>query len=229
MKSKVLLVDDDSNELALYKGLLELEGFSVVLAKDAEEAFSLAMTSHPDLVLVDVVMPVVDGFALCRRFKQDLNTAAIPIILFSGSQKREEDLAEGLDLGADDFIPKPFTSRLLAAKIRTVLRRYQAPGQIENILRTQGLRLNLDARTVSVKNRPVRLTRKEFDLLTTLLRKRGHVLGVAYLLETVWGYDPAYYNDPHTLEAHVCSLRKKLGSQLGKRIITLPRLGYRLD
>jgi DNA-binding response OmpR family regulator len=174
-------------------------------------------------------MPGADGFAFTRQLKSDRRTAQIPVILMSGHHKSDEDQVEGIDRGADDYLLRPFSHRLLSAKVKAVLRRYAAPAELEKALKAAGLSLDVQARTVAVNDKQIPLTRKEFDLLTTFLRKKGRVLSVPYLLETVWGYDPAHYNDPHTLQVHLSSLRRKLGAKVAKRIVSVPGLGYRFE
>lgn len=229
MRYKILVVDDETDSLTVLKGMLEGEGFSVVRAESAREALLAALDSQPDLILSDVAMPGEDGVVLCQRLKSDRRTSAIPVILVSGVHKGDADQTEGIERGADDYLPRPFSSGLLFAKIRAVLRRYAAPEELKEALKAEGLAVDVQARTVDLKGRRISLTRKEFDLLTTFLRKPGRVMSVPYLLETVWGYDPADYNDPHTVGVHISSLRKKLGSPFGKKLISVPGLGYRFD
>jgi DNA-binding response OmpR family regulator len=229
LRYKILVVDDDPDNRKLFKWLLEREGYSVLIAKDAADGLLSAVDSKPDLVLTDVAMPGTDGFAFTRQLKADRRTREIPVILMSGHHKSDEDQVEGIDRGGDDYLLRPFSHRLLSAKVKAVLRRYAAPAELEKALKASGLSLDVQARTVAVNDKQVPLTRKEFDLLTTFLRKKGRVLSVPYLLETVWGYDPAQYNDPHTLQVHLSSLRRKLGAKLAKRIVSVPGLGYRFE
>lgn len=229
MRFKVLVVDDNADNRELIKGWLELDDHVVLLAKDGNEAFQVALDSGPDLVLSDVMMPVDDGLTLCRKLKGDARTAATPVVLMSGARLKEEEQVEGIERGADDYLLRPFSPRLLRAKVQAVLRRYAAPADLHEVLSGSGLELDVQARVVTLKGRRVSLTRKEFDLLTTFLRKPGRVLSVPYLLETVWGHDPADYNDPATVQVHLSSLRKKLGPALAKRLVSVPGHGYRLD
>lgn len=229
MRYKILLVDDEKDGLTVLKGMLEGEGFSVVTAGSAREALLAANDSQPDLILSDVAMPAEDGLTLVGRLKNGKRTASIPVILMSGVHKGDADQIEGIEKGADDYIPKPVSPGLLFAKVRAVLRRYAAPEELHKVLKVNGLLLDAQARVVQSKGRRISLTRKEFDLLATFLRKPGRVLSVAYLLETVWGYDPADYNDPHTVGVHISSLRKKLGSALGEKIASVSGLGYRFE
>lgn len=229
IRYKILIVDDEPDMLTTYRSLLERAGFGVICAGSAGEAFQAAAESRPDLILSDVAMPDTDGKALVGRLKADTATAAIPVILMSGAYKEEADQAEGLEAGADDYLPKPASPRLMAARLRAVLRRYAAPKELGRTLSANGLALDVTSRIVTQDGRRVPLTRKEFDLLTTFLRRPGRVLSTTYLLETVWGYDPAEYNDPRTVAVHLSSLRKKLGPAFGKRLTAVPGLGYRLD
>jgi DNA-binding response OmpR family regulator len=229
MRHKVLVVDDEADNRAFLKGILEPQGFSVLTAQHPREALDAAELSQPDLILSDVAMPGMSGLELCRRIKASPRTARIPVILMSGAHKEEKDQAEGIDLGADDYLLKPFTSRLMLAKINGVLRRFAAPEEFREVLKYMGLTLDVQERIVKSGKKRLALTRKEFDLLTTFLRKRGRVLNHMFLLETVWGYDPADYNDPHTVETHISSLRRKLGPKISKLIVNVPGIGYRFE
>ncbi len=227
MKYRILVVDDDVAHRQFLRGILEGEGYSVDAGGTGLEAMACAAKSRPDIVLSDVAMPGMSGLTLCRRLKASQSTASIPVILMSGARKAEEEQAAGIEGGADDYVLKPFTPRLLMAKIRAVLRRFDAPEELKEILEAEGLTLDVQTRAAQSRGRKIPLTRKEFDLLTTLLRKPGRVFSVPFLLRTVWGYDPSDYSDPHTVESHVSSLRRKLGPKLAGRIETIPTRGYR--
>lgn len=229
MSCKVLVVDDEEESRRALGGLLGARGFSTVLAGGAEEGLRAALRARPDVVLSDVSMPGRGGLELCRALKADARTAAMPVVLMSGARREDDAQVEGLEAGADDYLLKPLDPRLLAAKLRGVLRRGPPPPELREVLRAHGLRIDVAARTVTSRRGAVPLTRKEFDLLTVFLRRPGRVLSTAYLLETVWGYDPALYNDPHTVETHLSSLRKKAGRALGRRFVNVPGLGYRFE
>jgi two-component system, OmpR family, response regulator ResD len=229
LKIRVLVVDDDTDHRELLCGYLESEGFAVSVAGDGAQAIAAAAKSRPDIVVSDVAMPSMSGLALCKKLKKDPRTRGVPVVLMSGARKDEKEQAAGIELGADDYLLKPFTQRLLVAKLTAVLRRFEAPADLKDILETEGLKLDVQSREASLRGKSIPLTRKEFDLLTTLMRKRGRVVSVPALLESVWGYDPADYSDPHTVETHVSSLRRKLGARFGKRIVTIPTRGYRFD
>jgi DNA-binding response OmpR family regulator len=227
MRYKILVVDDEEDNRDFLKSLLESQDYSVLLAEGAAEAAMTAGESKPDLILCDVSMPGADGMSLCRQLKSKSATAGIPVVLMSGARRGDEDQAEGIEKGADDYLSKPFTPRLLKAKIQAVLRRYAAPKDLHATLKSRGLKLDTQSRIVTAGGKAVSLTRKEFDLLTTFLSHPGRVLSARQLLETVWGYDPADYNDPHTVEVHISSLRRKLGAKIGAEIVTVPGVGYR--
>lgn len=230
MPSKILLVDDDRKMLEVMRRYLENHDFSVIFTDNGSEALMMARDSRPDLVVADVELPGLDGFALCKALKGSPATASIPVIIISGGRTEDEDIVAGYDKGADDYLTKPFAFPVLTAKINAVLRRYAASsgGGAEKI-KAEGLEIDPGARTVKVGGKPAALTRKEFDLLTLLLEKKGRVLGVPYLLETVWGYDMATYDNPHTVETHISSLRKKLGAKLAKRIESVTGHGYKFE
>lgn len=228
-RRRILLIDDEADIRRSYGDLLEAEGYAVSRASNVRDGFAAARKAVPDLVLSDVSMPGGDGFSLLARLRADKATARVPVVLMSGVRKGTADQAEGLDQGADDYLSKPVSPVLIRAKVAAVLRRYGAPEELGETLKAHGLVLDVVARTVTVAGKRVRLTRKEFDLLTTLLRKPGQVLTVPFLLETVWGYDPADYSDPHTIGVHVSTLRRKIGAKLARRIVAVPGLGYRFE
>jgi len=228
-RCRILIVDDEEDNRRVYGDLLEAEGYSVRRAATAREALEAALESPPDLVLSDVMMPGEDGLSLLARLRAAKATARVPVILMSGVRTDPDEQADGLERGADDYLPKPVPPPLLRAKVGAVLRRFAAPEELGETLKSEGLELDVAARTATVSGRRVALTRKEFDLLTTFLRRPGRVLSHAVLLETVWGYDPVDYSDPHTVGVHVSTLRKKLGAKLGARIVAVAGLGYRFE
>jgi len=230
MHKKILLVDDDRKMLDVMRVYLENHEFSVIFTDNGSEALLLARDSRPDLIVTDVEMSGLDGFALCKAIKTSADTAEIPVIIISGKKIKDIDVVSGYDRGADDYLAKPFAFPVLAAKINAVLRRYSArSGPAADKIKVEGVELDPAARTVKISGKPAALTRKEFDLLTILIEKKGRVLSVPYMLETVWGYDISNYNNPRTVETHVSSLRKKLGAKLAARILTVTGHGYRFE
>lgn len=230
MAYKILLVDDEADSRALIKELLEGDDFRVITADRAESAMAAAADHRLDLVLADVVMPFMSGVALCRKLKSDRRTASLPVVLMSAMRRGELDQAEGLEVGADDYLVRPVAPRLLLARLHAVLNRRGAQTAADDSpLRAGALLIDRAGRLVTVAGKLLALTRKEFDLLSLLIEKRGRVLGAPFLLERVWECDTAVYKDPHTIEVHVSSLRRKLGPSLSRRIVTVPGVGYRFD
>ncbi|HAH05987.1 MAG TPA: DNA-binding response regulator [Elusimicrobia bacterium] len=229
MPEKVLIVDDDPAICRLVGKYLASNGFGVVHTDSGSEALLLLRESQPDILLVDAQMPGLDGHSLCRVIKKEGQTRAIPVIIMSGSRIEEKDVLAGFEGGADDYVLKPFSLPVLKARIEAVLRRYETSLKMEKKLKKSGIELDPAGRTVKVGAKPLSLTRKEFDLLSALLEKSGRILSIPYLLETVWGYDPADYNDPGTVEVHVSHLRKKLGPAFAKRIVCVTGHGYKFE
>jgi phosphate regulon transcriptional regulator PhoB len=226
MAQRVLIVEDEPDIRELLVFHLEREGYQVAKARSGVEAVRLAQTSPPDLVLLDLMLPEMDGLEVCRRLRRDPVTQAIPIVMLT-ARGDEVDRVLGLELGADDYVVKPFSPRELVARIRAVLRRARPlPGTVPL---TAG-RLSIDpaAHTVTVDGAPVTLTRKEFDLLRALVEARGRVLSREFLLDHVWGYTAAGEIESRTVDVHVRRLRQKLGPE-GQRIGTVTGVGYRLE
>jgi len=227
--TKILVVDDDKSILGTIRRYLSANGLSCVATDNGSEALLLVRESQPDLILVDAEMPGLDGHSICRVLKKEAATQSIPVIIMSGERIEEKDILAGFSGGADDYMLKPFSLQVLLARIQAVLRRFQTPAAAAEKLRKFDIELDPSGRTVKIAGKDVPMTRKEFDLLSVLIGKAGRVLSIPYLLETVWGYDPADYNDPGTVEVHVCHLRKKLGPKLAKRIVAITGHGYKFD
>ncbi len=228
MPAKILLVDDDAGVIRLLKRYLVDRGFAVIHADNGSEALLLVRESQPDLILVDARMPGLDGLSVCRVLKKEADCRHIPIVIMSGTLVEEQDVLAGFAGGADDYVAKPFSLPVLLARLQALLRT-EREAEASAGLRRAGLELDAAARSVTVAGKPVALTRKEFDLLAVLLSRSGRVLSVPYLLETVWGYDPADYNDPGTVEVHVSHLRKKLGPKLGRKLVNVQGHGYKFE
>ncbi|MFA6093714.1 MAG: response regulator transcription factor [Elusimicrobiota bacterium] len=229
MTPKVLVVDDNRDILGIIKQYLIDGGMSCVVTDSGSEALMLVRECRPDIILVDAEMPGLNGDAVCRVLKKDASTKGIPIIIISGARIEEKEILAGFQGGADDYVLKPFSLPVLMARIQAVLRRYRNSAQAEEKLKRFGLVLDPAGRTVKIDGKDVSMTRKEFDLLTILLSRSDRALSIQYLLETVWGYDPADYNDPGTVEVHVCHLRKKLGPKLAKHLVSVMGHGYKFQ
>lgn len=225
----VLVADDDPVILKQLDIALTRAGFGVLTCPDPARFLDEAEAAAPDLVLLDVVFGPRDGRDLCRAMRRSARARSIPVILMSAVRKGAEDMVDGLKGGADDYLVKPIEPSLLVAKIEAVLRRYGAPRELATTLNHYGLSLSVTERKVKAAGKDVSLTRKEFDLLTALLRRPGRVLTARDLLEKVWGYEPGEYDDPNTVHVHISRLRRKLGKTFSDRLTTLVNVGYRLD
>jgi DNA-binding response OmpR family regulator len=224
MKRILVIEDDPDIALSLRLKLERDGGFEVQTAHDGAEGLRLALDRPPDLVLLDVNLPGMDGFEVCRRLREEPATAATPVIMLT-ARIGESDRVAGLDLGADDYITKPFSPKEALARIRAVLRRSDRSEEGPEALADGPLRVDVAARRAEVAGRDLGLTRKEFDLLVELIRQRGRVLTRERLLETVWGYD--YPGETRTVDVHVRRLRQKLGSPVDERVETVVGVGYR--
>lgn len=220
---RILVIEDDPDIALSLRHNLAKEGFAVDVAGDGEAGRRAAVERPPDLVLLDLSLPGMDGFEVCRRLRTTAATESVPILMLT-ARVAEGDRIAGLDLGADDYVTKPFSVREVLARVRAILRRTPKTDE-EGRLVDPPLAIDLGARTVAVDGREVPLTRKEFDLLVDLLRGRGRVLTRDRLLEKVWGYD--FPGETRTVDVHVRRLRKKLGPVAEARIETVVGVGYR--
>ncbi|MBS3947049.1 MAG: response regulator transcription factor [Dethiobacter sp.] len=224
--AKVLVVDDEKTIVKGLKFGLEKEGYEVVPAYDGEEALRLFAAEKPDLIILDLMLPGVDGFEVCRRLRK---SSDVPIVMLTA---RGEDIDKilGLELGADDYVTKPFNPRELVARVKAILRRAQSgvldPAQMQ-VIRLQEMQIDLLQHKVRVKNKEVELTGKEFALLSLLASHPGRVFSREQLLEQIWGYD--YYGDARTVDVHIRHLREKLEQAPGspQLILTVWGVGYK--
>jgi phosphate regulon transcriptional regulator PhoB len=226
MPSRVLIVEDEPDIRELVIHHLKRDGYQVSSASSGEEALRLVQAGPPDLILLDLMMPAMDGLEVCRRLRQDPATASLPIVMLT-AKGDEVDRVLGLEIGADDYIVKPFSPRELLARVRAVLRRSR-PAAGAAPLRLGALVMDLGTHTASVGGLALALTPKEFDLLRALVEARGRVLSREFLLDRVWGYSRASEIESRTVDVHVRRLRVKLGPE-GRRILTVKSVGYRLD
>lgn len=225
MLYKVLAVDDDKKILKIVKASLQYEDISVITACDGVTCLEKAKSAKPDLIILDFDLPDIDGFKLCQVLRSDKPTAHIPIIFLSGKMITNNDMVAGFTAGASDYILKPFEPRILISRVKAVLRWLEYKGELGGSIKKYGIEIDLNDRMVKIKGKQINLTKKEFDLLFTLIRKNDQLVTHKYLLETVWGYEPDI--DTHTLDSHISSLRKKLGAAYAKKIIAVKGFGYR--
>jgi len=226
MAPKILIVEDEQGVVDLLRARLEPEGFQVIAAYDGPEGLRAVTEARPDLVILDLILPGLDGVELCRRIRRQPETARLPILVLSGKTE-EVDKVVMLELGADDYVTKPFRPKEVVARVKSLLRRVSTPAP-PRVLRVGTLEVDLDRYTVFVAGEPVSLTAKEFELLKALLEAKERTLTRAFLLERVWEYGEELEIETRTVDVHIRSLRKKLGSE-GARIITVRNVGYRLD
>jgi DNA-binding response OmpR family regulator len=225
MKEKILIVDDEKDIVKMLDYNLKKEGFRTISAYDGEDALDLAGRERPDLIILDLMLPGLDGLEVCKSLKKADKTALIPIIMLTAKTK-EADKIVGLELGADDYMTKPFSPRELIARVKAVLRRVKEKDKLPEIVEIGDLTIDFSKISVSVKNKPAELTAKEFELLRTLLKAKGRVLSRDYLLDTIWGFDHAAEIQTRTVDVHIRTLRKKLKSE-AKSIVTVKNYGYR--
>lgn len=219
MKAKILVVDDEKPIAEILKYNLEKEGFEVLMAYDGEEAMKIAFAEEPDLILLDIMLPRLDGFSVCRQIRQKLD---LPIIMLT-ARETEIDKVLGLELGADDYVTKPFSIRELLARIKATLRRIKMQEKDPEQLTCGTLSLDLGKMELKKGDRQVELTYREFTLLSFLLKHAGYVFSREKLLEEVWGYD--YVGDARTVDVTVRRLREKIEDDPGNPSYLCTRRG----
>lgn len=237
MAQKILIIEDEDGIIHLINLYLRDAGFDVVVARDGADGLALHAREQPDLVVLDIMLPAIDGFEVCRRIRAWSKT---PILMLT-ARSAEDDRITGLELGADDYLMKPFSPRELVSRIRAILRRtgMQTPDRTpslpveqpvvkEGLLRFLGLLIDVPARRVEVNGKEIALTPTEFDLLALLAQSPDRVFTREVLMNKVWGYD--YLGDGHTIDVHISALRKKVEPYPEQRYIkTVWRVGYRFE
>jgi len=234
--SKILIVDDDKNLLEVIKYNLEKDGCSVILAEDGTQAVEIARRGKPDLIILDVMLPGIDGFEVCRILRKEMS---VPVLMLS-AKTDEIDKVVGLELGADDYITKPFSVRELMARVRAALRRKESNEQHtlsnklketrENlIIKGHGLEVDTVRHQVSMKGSVLNLTPKEFELLAFLMRYKGQVFNREQLMEKVWGY--TFEGSKRTVDVHIRWLRQKIedNPDTPKILVTVIGFGYKFE
>ena len=217
-----LVVDDEHNIVELARLYLTNESYRVIEAGDGEAALELAHTQQPDLMALDIMLPKLDGWEVCKRLRKEGNE--LPIIMLTA---RDDDVDKivGLEIGADDYMTKPFNPRELVARVKAVLRRTEAQPKQPRVITVGPMCLDRARREATIGERELELRTKEFDLLATFAENEGLVLSREQILKLVWGYD--FYGDSRTVDVHVARLREKLG-EAGIAIETVWGIGYKL-
>jgi two-component system alkaline phosphatase synthesis response regulator PhoP len=222
-KTKILVVDDEADIRELVRLNLMREGYDVLECETGEQALQLSRAQIPDLVVLDLMLPGMDGLEVCRKLKADPKTMQTPIVILT-AKGEEADVVAGLEVGADDYVVKPFSGKVLVARVRRLLRRAAQPAEDQGVIRVRELMIDPARHEVRAQNRKVELTRTEFDILRTLARRPGLVLSRYQIVESVHGDD--YPVTDRAVDVQIVSLRRKLGP-CGKYIETVRGVGYR--
>ena len=220
MDRKILIVDDEKNIVDIIAFNLKKEGYTVITAADGEEGVQKAMEENPDLILLDIMMPKMDGYEVCKKIREKKNT---PIIMLT-ARSDEKDELQGFQLGVDEYITKPFSPKILVARVEAVLRRTNQAEETE-LLEYGGIVVDKTAHSVTIDGKPIDLSFKEFELLTYFMENKGIALSREKILNHVWNYD--YFGDARTIDTHVKKLRSKLGDK-GDLIKTIWGVGYKM-
>jgi two-component system phosphate regulon response regulator PhoB len=222
-RTKILVVDDEADIRELVRLNLAREGYDVFDCESGEQALSLSRSKGPDLVVLDLMLPGIDGLEVCRRLKADPKTTQIPIVILT-AKGEESDVVAGLEVGADDYVAKPFSGKVLVARVRRLLRKIAQPADEQGTIKVHDLTIDPSRHEVWAKDRKVDLTRTEFNILRTLARRPGLVLSRYQIVDSVHGDD--YPVTDRAVDVQIVSLRKKLGP-CGKYIETVRGVGYR--
>ena len=231
--NKILVVDDDKNLLDVLGYNLDNDGYNVLVAEDGIQALDVARREKPDLILLDIMLPRMDGLEVCRILRKEMS---VPIIILT-AKTEEIDKVVGLELGADDYITKPFSIRELLARVRAMLRRSQwgepgapdAEGFSPTVLKAENLEVDISGHRVFHKGQKIKLSHKEFDLLTFLMRHHGQVFNREQLVEKLWGDD--YNGTTRTVDVHIRSIRRKIEDNPVKpeHLLTVYGFGYKFE
>jgi DNA-binding response OmpR family regulator len=222
-KEKILIVEDEKDLVKILKYNLEKDGYRVAVSTDGESGLAAFRKEKPGLVILDVMLPRLDGFEFCKAVRQD---SKVPILMLT-AKTEEVDRVLGLELGADDYVTKPYSVREVMARVKAILRRTSGSADEKSFVRAGELEVDLARYVVKVKGQPVVLSSKEFEFLKCLLAADGRVLSRDQLLERVWGYDDSMEIDTRTVDQHIARLREKLLSE-APRIVTVKNVGYRI-
>lgn len=223
MRSKVLVVDDEPEAVELVEFNLKQAGYTVVTAADGTEALTKARSALPSLIVLDLMLPEIDGLEVCKMLRRDPSTSAVPIIMLT-AKAAEIDRILGLELGADDYLTKPFSPRELVLRVKKLLHRDRTSGDDQETLSFGDLVLDIPRHVLSWRGKPIDLTATEFKLLTVLAQRRGRVQSREQLLRDVWEYNSLV--DTRTVDTHMRRLREKLGPA-SKHLDTVRGVGYR--
>jgi DNA-binding response OmpR family regulator len=222
--NKILIIEDEKDLVTGLKFNLEARDYEVSSAYDGEAGYFKALDEHPDLVILDLMLPKLNGFEVCKRLKKEV--PEIPIIMLT-AKSQESEIVTGLELGADDYITKPFSVLELIARIKTVLRRAQPHSSVPEVYKFDDLEINFKKYAARKKGMPLKLSPREFEILQYFMKKRGEIISRDDLLNQIWGYDS--FPNTRTVDAHIAKLRQKIEDEPDdpKFIITVHGLGYK--
>jgi two-component system alkaline phosphatase synthesis response regulator PhoP len=224
LAKKILVVDDEQSIITLVTYNLEKEGYNVISALDGEQAYQRIREERPDLIVLDIMLPEIDGFTLCQNLRKENNHTPILMLTARGE---ELDRVLGLEIGADDYLTKPFSPRELTARIKAILRRGEIKSNQQETIKIGKLVIDLGAYSVQVGGTPVELTAKEFELLSFLAQNPGRVFSRDYLLERLWNYD--FIGDTRAVDVHISNIREKIEENPSKPeyLLTVRGVGYK--
>lgn len=227
-KERILVVDDEENIAELISFNLENSGYEVLVVDNGLEAIKVCKNYKPNLILLDLMLPEMDGYDVCKSIRQSDDIKDTPIIMLT-AKSEELDKILGLELGADDYITKPFSIKELCARVKAVLRRSKLIAKEDCTLKLGDLSINLELREVKINDKKIELTLKEFELLEILIKNKGKILTREQLLDKIWGYE--YIGETRTVDVHIRYLRKKieLDDKKPKYIETIRGVGYRFN
>ena len=219
---RILIVEDDRSLAEVISYNLEEQGFVVHVSRDGMDGLQYAQLNHPDLIILDLMLPVIDGLEVCRRLRADVNTQSLPILMLT-AKSEETDQVVGFNVGADDYVTKPFSIKVLLERVKALLRSYSREDK-SDVVASQGIVIDRRRHLATVDGQPVPLTRTEFGLLDTLLRQPGRAFSRAELIQTAIGDDALVLD--RTVDVHVRSIRSKLGEH-SDLLETVRGIGYR--
>ena len=225
MSKRILVIDDEQDLIELVRYNLEREGFEVIAAADGQAGLKAAMRSKPDLIVLDLMMPGTDGLTVCRELRNDNRTQRIPVIMLT-AKAAEVDRIVGLEMGADDYVTKPFSPRELVARVKAILRRGELQDQQPQLIRRGKLAIDLQGRAVKYEDKPITVTATEFKILQALASRPGRVFNRQEIIDAAIGRDVIVYD--RTIDVHMTALRKKLGRG-GEMIETVRGFGYKFN
>ncbi|OGS17117.1 MAG: hypothetical protein A2219_04685 [Elusimicrobia bacterium RIFOXYA2_FULL_50_26] len=225
--NKILVVEDVPAQQKLIQRYLAIKGYRSILADSGREAIEKAKQHRPNVIILDLYLPDIDGIKVCEALRSNRATCAIPIIMVT-ARGGVSDIINGLKAGADDYVCKPYNYQELLARIEAVSRRYEPSIINDGIIKNNSLRILINERKITIGNKQIdSVTRKEFDLLSLLVTKSPQILSTRSLLDSVWGDGAA--DNYHTLDTHIYNLRKKLGRTTGRKIVSVYGFGYKYE